>query len=100
MKEMPIPEPALRDKNAREMLRAWIAERQLWCSIKVGLYQEATNISEGRAWGILLADVTRHIATAMESAYSTDRTKIIEEIRDNYLKELGKPTSDTTGEFA
>ncbi len=99
MNERPIPEAALRDKDAVEMLRVWIAERQLQCSMKVGMYQEAMNIPEGRAWGMILADVTRHVATAMESGYSADRDKIVREIRDSYLMELGNPTSDTTGEF-
>ena len=99
MIEQPIPEAAFRDKNSVEMLRVWIAEQQLWCSIKVGMYQESTNIPESRAWGTILADATRHIATALETAYSADRDEVIREIRDRYLKELGSPTSDATGEF-
>src|SRR5579872_1798192 len=99
MNDLTIPEAALRDKNAVEMLRVWIAENQLHCSIKVGMYQESSNIPEGRAWGTTLADVTRHVATALESRYSADRDKVIQEIRDRYLKELGSPTSDVTGEF-
>lgn len=99
MNERPIPEAAVRDKNAVEMLRVWIAEQQLQSSIKVGMYWETMNIPEGRAWGMILADVTRHIATALESRYSADRDKVIKEIRDSYLSELGNPTSDATGEF-
>jgi hypothetical protein len=99
MNEMPIPDGALRDKNAVEMLRVWIAERQLQCSMKVGMYQESMSIPESRAWGTILADVTRHVATALESEYSSDRDKVIQEIRDYYLKELGSPTSDVSGEF-
>jgi hypothetical protein len=97
--ERPIPEAALRDKDAVEMLRAWIAERQLYCSIKVGMYHKTTDFPEGHAWGIILADVTRHVAMAMEARYSADRTQIIQEIRDSYLKELGSPTSEVTGGF-
>jgi hypothetical protein len=99
MNERPIPEAALRDKSAVEMLRAWIAEGGLHCSMKVGMYQESTNIREARAWGIILADVTRHVAMALESGYSADRDKTVRDIRDSYLKELGKPTSNATGEF-
>ena len=39
-KQLPIPEAALRDGNSVEMLRVWIAEKKLHCSIKVGMYQE------------------------------------------------------------
>lgn len=99
LNEGAIPEAALRDKNAVEILRAWIAERRLQCSSKVGMYHEKTDITEGRARGVILADVTRHVAMAMETRYSADRTKIIREIRDSFLKELGTPTSDAAGEF-
>lgn len=99
MNERPIPDAALRDKDAVEMLRVWIAEKKLQCSIKVGMYHESTNISEGRAWGVVLADVTRHVAMAMESAYDGDRAEIIKEIRASYLTELGDPTSAVTGKF-
>jgi hypothetical protein len=97
--ERAIPEGALRDKDAIEMLRIWSAERQFYCSIKVGMYHETMNIPEGRAWGVILADVTRHIAEEMEAACSADRAQTIQEIRDSYLEELDSPTSDATGEF-
>jgi hypothetical protein len=99
LNEGAIPEAALRDKNAVELLRAWIAERRLQCSSKLGRYHEKTDATEGRAWGVILADVTRHVAMAMEARYSADRTEIIREIRDSFLKELGNPTSDVAGEF-
>ncbi len=88
----------MRDKNAVEMLRVWDAERQIYCAIHVGMYHETMNIPEGRAWGVILADVTRHIAE-MAAASSVDRAQTIREIRDSYLEELDNPTSDATGEF-
>jgi hypothetical protein len=97
--ERPIPEGALRDKNAIEMLRIWDAEQQLHCSIRIGTYHQTKNVSEGRAWGVILADVTRYLVQAIETAYSDDRTQLIQEIRDSYLDELDSPTSDAAGEF-
>jgi hypothetical protein len=46
---------------------------------------------------MVLVDVTRHVAMAMEAAHSSDRTQIIREIRENYLKELGRPTTKAGG---
>jgi hypothetical protein len=100
MNELPIPEAALRDKNSVEMLRAWIAERQLHCAIKVGFYDGTIKTSEARAWGITLADVARHLANALEERSGADRAKVIEEIRNGFLREPDKPTSEATGEFA
>ena len=40
LNQRPVPEAALRDNDAVEMLRVWIAEGRLHCSIKVGMYHE------------------------------------------------------------
>jgi len=36
--ERVIPDAALRDPNSMEMLRVWIAEKSLWCSLRVGIW--------------------------------------------------------------
>lgn len=97
--ERPVPDAALRDKDAVEMLRVWIAERKLHCSMKIGMYQETMNIPEGRAWGVILADVTRHLASALNEEYSVDRVEVTRAIRESYLKELDNPTSKPEGNF-
>ncbi|WP_206425890.1 DUF5076 domain-containing protein [Ralstonia solanacearum] len=99
MNERPIPPAALRDEDAVEMLRVWIAEKKLHCSMKVGMYLEAMNISEEMAWGVILADATRHIANALEFGYSENRDVSIEKIKESYLKELAEATSDAAGDF-
>lgn len=99
MNERPIPEAAVRDKESVEMLRVWIAEQKLHCSMKIGMYRETMNVPEETAWGVILADVTRHIAMAMEAKYSVNNSDVINKIRDKYLTELGDPTSDAKGKF-
>jgi len=99
MNERPIPEAALRDQDAVEMLRVWIAEKKLHCSMKVGMYRETMNVSEEKAWGTILADVARHLANALESGYASDATESLQKIRDSFVKELGAPTSETKGGF-
>ncbi|WP_247688854.1 DUF5076 domain-containing protein [Ralstonia pseudosolanacearum] len=68
------------------MLRVWIAEGKLHCSMKIGMYLETMNVPEERAWGGILADATRHIANALESGYSENRGVSIEKIKESYLK--------------
>jgi hypothetical protein len=97
--ERPIPEAALRDKDAVEMLRVWIAERKLHCSMKVGMYRETMNMPEEKAWGVILADVARHVAKALESGYLTNGAESLEKIRDSFLAQLSLPTSETKGGF-
>jgi len=99
MNERPIPEAARRDSDAVEMLRVWIAEEGLHCSLKVGMYAESTNIPEERAWGTILADAARHVASALESAYGGTASESVAKIRESFLKELDDPTSDAGGHF-
>lgn len=99
LNQRPIPEAALRDEDAVEMLRVWIAERGLHCSIKVGMYRETMNVPEEKAWGTILADVARHVANALESGYSTNAADSLQKIRDSFMKELGAPTSEAKGDF-
>ena len=81
------------------MLRVWIAEPKLHCSIKVCMYQESMNIPEEKAWGTILADAARHWANALESCYSTDASESLKKIRDVFIKELEDATSDAEGDF-
>ncbi len=99
LNQRPIPEAALRDPDAVEMLRVWIAENKLHCSIKVGMYRETMSIQEEDAWGTILADVARHIANALESGYSTNADESLQKIRDGFTKELRSPTSEAKGDF-
>jgi hypothetical protein len=99
MKEMVIPEAALRDPDSLEMLRVWIAERNLWCSLRIGIYKEQKNVSDERAWGVILADATRHIANALASEYAIDPAEATRRIQASFIAELAEPTSNAEGKF-
>lgn len=99
LNERPVSEAALRDQDAFEMLRVRIAENKLHCSIKVGMYRETMNIPEEEAWGMILADVARHISNALETGYSSDATESLQKIEETFLRELDAPTSDAKGDF-
>lgn len=100
LNQRPIPEAALRDEDAVEMLRVWIAEGRLHCSIKVGMYKETMNIPEETAWGTILADVAQHVANALASGYSADTVESLQMIQDKLVKELENPTSKAKGDFS
>jgi len=99
MNERPIPEAALEDENSVEMLRVWIAEKKLHCSMKVGMYKETSKISEGKAWGVILADVARHLSKALESGYGLDARIALRTISESFNDELSEPTSGVDGGF-
>jgi hypothetical protein len=99
LNQRPIPDAALRDADAVEMLRVWIAEQKLHCSLKIGMYHETEGVSEQHAWGVILADVARHVASALASGYGLDKEESVRKIRDAFSKELGAPTSLAEGSF-
>ena len=98
MRTLQIPPAAKRDEDAIQMLTAWIAESGLHCTMNVGMWSAAGR-NEPAAWGILLADVVRHLANAIESEQGIDRSDVIAEIVDSFQNELESPTSEATGDF-
>jgi hypothetical protein len=66
MNELVIPPAAQRDAQSLELMRAWVAEEELHCSLRIGVYEDQ-GISEEKAWGTILADAARHIANALGS---------------------------------
>ena len=99
MDERAIPAAALRDTDAWEPLRVWIAEQRLHCSLKVGVYEENGPISEDTAWGIMLADVAKHVADALAKEGLRNRDIALREIFRSFASELEEPTAATTGSF-
>ena len=99
MKELVIPPPAKRDSNSIEMIRAWIAEKGLHCTLNIGVYRDNGKHDEGKAWGIMLADVVQHVAHAMSERYGDDPEKTKREIVRSFAKELQIPTSGADGYF-
>jgi hypothetical protein len=98
--EAAIPPAAQRDPDAREMLRAWIAERGLHCTIHVGMWEgKKGQFREEEAWGILLSDVVRHIANAMHERFGDAPEKTSAEVVRALLEELEMPTSEAHGKF-
>ena len=98
MRTLVIPPAAQRDENAIQMLSAWIAEKGLHCTLNIGMWH-AEGRAEAPAWGILLADVVRHIANAIEEEHGTDRHRTVETIVNAMSTELDAPTSKATGGF-
>ncbi|MES2070030.1 MAG: DUF5076 domain-containing protein [Pseudomonadota bacterium] len=99
MNERPIPEAALRDSDSVEMLRVWVAERQLHCSLKVGMYRDGMGIEEETAWGTILADAARHIAKALHPTSEEGEKIALAKISNKISEELLNPTSEKHGQF-
>jgi hypothetical protein len=98
MKQLPIPEAAIDDDTSIEMMRAWIARKRLHISLNIGVY-EGKGVSEAKAWGIILADAARHIASALAQGHGADASEALLTIREHFDDELSDPSSQVTGHF-
>jgi Domain of unknown function (DUF5076) len=83
MREQPVPDAALRDGGATEMARIWVAEHGLHCSLRIGVYDD-TPIDEARAWGMMLADLLRHVGRGLSAYYQREAGEVVEAV-------LGRP---------
>ena len=88
-----IPPVAQRDQASFEVMRVWIAEQGQHVSIRSGAWEDPF------AWGIVLADLARHVALAHEMQNpGTDKDKFLERLLEGFEAEIENPTDEPEGE--
>jgi hypothetical protein len=90
-KQLQIPEAALRDDKSYEIARVWVAEKAEHVSLLVGTWEDPA------AWGIILADLARHVVNAYEQDKKLDREETLQRIRSTFQAELDSPTDNPFG---
>ncbi len=88
-----IPAAASRDPRSLEVLRVWIANGQQHVALAFGMWDDPA------AWGLLLADLARHIAEAhaqQDDQVSAD--DFLDEIRAGFESEMDSPTDEVSGQ--
>lgn len=83
-----IPEAAKLDQQSIEIIRVWIADQNQHFSLRVGLWDDPA------AWGLLLADLARNIASAYEQDASLNREASLARIRQAFDTELENQTDN------
>ncbi len=93
-KHLDIPPAAARDKASFEVLSVWIAEHGQHVSIRSDAWEDPF------AWGIVLADLARHIAHATRLQHpETDAEAFVENLLEGFHAEIENPTDDPEGEI-
>jgi hypothetical protein len=90
-RDLGVPLEVVSDAKAREVLRAWVANEGLICALRPETWPDVV------AWGIVLADVTRHVANAVRDLRGDDPAATVSKIREIYNSELTDPTAEPTG---
>jgi hypothetical protein len=92
-RDLSVPSEVKGDAAAREVLRAWVANGGLVCSLRPETWPDVVG------WGIVLADLTRHVANAVKDLRGEDPAVTMAKIREVYNSELADPTAEPTGSF-
>jgi hypothetical protein len=89
--ELTIPGSAKTDPKSFEILRVWVADRGQHVSLKADVWKDPA------AWGLMLADLTRHVANAYYQDAGLDQNQTIQRIKAVLDAELRSPTDEPTG---
>lgn len=89
-----IPPLAEGDGKAQELVRAWVSQGSLHVSLRPDAFDDAI------AWGILLADLARHVSLAVEQMQGTDQAKTLARIRAVMEAEFTGPTDVPKGSIS
>jgi Domain of unknown function (DUF5076) len=82
MRELPTPPDLDGDPAAVEILRIWIVQQELRCSLHTEAFDDTIT------WGVLLADVVRSIADALKANEGKDVAETLREIATAFREEL------------
>jgi hypothetical protein len=88
--ELPIPRTAADDPKAIEIARMWVAHGEQHVAIRVGVWKKP------EAWGIVLADLAKHLASAYEQHVGLNRDATLEQIKAKFEAEMNSLTEDPT----
>jgi hypothetical protein len=88
------PPAATGDSGAFELLRVWVANEGQHVSLRSGVWEDPF------AWGIVLADLARHIvnAEAMQRK-DFDEEAFLERLLEGFQAEIDSPTDEPEGEL-
>ena len=81
------PAQALSETRAIEILRVWAGTEQLHVTLR-------TAWDDPAGWGLVLADIARHVVNAYSQAGGGDPVQIAQRIRNALDAEWADPTSD------
>jgi hypothetical protein len=88
-----VPNPAKKDPESFELLRVWVANKGQHVSLRADTWDDPA------AWGIMLADLARHIADSYHQDKGLDRLHALQRIKAALDAELSAPTDKPTGKL-
>jgi hypothetical protein len=93
IRQLTVPPEANDAGEAFELLRGWLIDNRLVCSLFPSAFDNPA------VWGVLLADVAHHVANALAESEGTDRAAALQAIASAFNVEMQSPTDEHTGDF-
>jgi Domain of unknown function (DUF5076) len=84
LSELPKPPDLSSDPDATEILRVWVINQELQCSLYTGAFEETST------WGVLLADLIRTITSALKDNEGKDPHESLDQIMTALQDELAE----------
>ena len=81
--QLPIPDPVEHDPGSFQLLSVWIASGNQHIALRAEVWDDPA------AWGLMLADLARHIASTYELDNGTDRSTTLKRLKAGFDVELG-----------
>ncbi len=89
--QLAIPPLAKSDAKSFELIRAWVAQGDLHVSLELGGWEDPV------AWGVVLADVLRHVANFYQQKKGLDPEETAARVKAAFDAELESPTDEPEG---
>ena len=80
-----VPAALEGEAQAVELLRAWVVGQELHCALDAGACPDADT------WGVVLADLARHVARALKDQEGKDEAATLQAVRAAFEAELLAP---------
>ena len=80
--ELDRPDDAATAAEALEVVRVWVIDKHLQCTINAGVF------ADHGQWGVFLSDLAHHVATALHRTHGVDGTEALAQIIDRFQREL------------
>jgi len=77
-----IPDAAKNDAASFELIRIWVADNEQHISLRLGVWEDPA------AWGIMLADLAKHIANSYEQDAALDKLNVFQRIKSTFEIEM------------
>ena len=91
--ELAIPPQAARDRSAVEIGRIWLAAGDQHVTLRPNVWEDPA------AWGLLLADLAKHVANSYQQSEGRDFHETLTRIKAGFDAEWVHATDQPTGEL-